>query len=88
MSWRGWKGPYPGNGPWSHLPPYERPGYWYGRGWCWRTAPYGYVPPYPGAFPSTEDELRYLEDLRKYISEVVLKDLDSRIEELKKALGK
>ncbi|HID42032.1 MAG TPA: hypothetical protein EYP33_07785 [Pyrodictium sp.] len=27
-------GPWPGRGPWSHLPPRERPGWLLGRGWC------------------------------------------------------
>ncbi|MET1160047.1 MAG: hypothetical protein ABWW65_03715 [Thermoprotei archaeon] len=36
MGWRwGWSGPYPGRGPWSHLPPPLRPGWIFGRGWCW-----------------------------------------------------
>ncbi|MBD3408147.1 MAG: hypothetical protein GF411_18645 [Candidatus Lokiarchaeota archaeon] len=29
------RGRYPGNGPFSHLPPWERPGWIYGRGACW-----------------------------------------------------
>ena len=64
-----WCEPYPGHGPWSHLPPYERPGWWYGRGrgCCW----------------SREDEARYLEELKKYITEVVLKEIDKRLEELR-----
>jgi len=32
-------GIWPGNGPWSHLPPWERPGWQLGggrgRGYCW-----------------------------------------------------
>ncbi len=52
MGWRwGWTGPYPGKGPWSYLPPPLRPGWVFGRGWCWyylgpltwwRTTPYLY----------------------------------------------
>jgi len=43
MRW-GWfrrlnkRSPYPGNGPWSDLPPWERPGWKFGgrgRGFCW-----------------------------------------------------
>ncbi|WP_083818581.1 hypothetical protein [Pyrolobus fumarii] len=43
--WGGWRGrgpwwargqPCPGNGPWRHLPPWQRPGWVMGRGWCWR----------------------------------------------------
>ncbi len=29
-------GQWPGRGPFSHLPPWQRPGWVYGRGACWR----------------------------------------------------
>ncbi|RLE53977.1 MAG: hypothetical protein DRJ26_02480 [Candidatus Methanomethylicota archaeon] len=32
---RGWIGPWPGRGPFSHLPPWMRPGWLFGRGSCW-----------------------------------------------------
>ncbi len=43
MSWgggwgrgrRGWIGPWPGRGPFSFLPPWQRPGWLFGRGSCW-----------------------------------------------------
>jgi hypothetical protein len=39
MGWRGrgggWAGPWPGRGPFSYLPPWQRPGWLFGRGWCW-----------------------------------------------------
>ena len=39
MGWRGrgrgWSGPWPGRGPFSYLPPWQRPGWLYGRGACW-----------------------------------------------------
>jgi hypothetical protein len=40
MSWRGqgrggWSGSWPGRGPFSSLPPWQRPGWLYGRGACW-----------------------------------------------------
>ncbi len=60
---RGWSGPWPGNGPFNYLPPWERPGWRYGPGSCWSIFPgYGaaynphyssyyrrpmYYPPYP-----------------------------------------
>jgi hypothetical protein len=67
--WKHW----PGRGPWRHLPSWERPGWIYGRGWCW-----SWIKP-----PSREDEIRYLEELKKYITEVVLKEIDRRLEELR-----
>ena len=46
MGWRrrGWVGPWPGRGPFSYLPPWQRPGWIYGgrgfgRGW-WGLNPY------------------------------------------------
>jgi len=39
MGWgrggRGWFGPWPGRGPFSYLPPWQRPGWLFGRGSCW-----------------------------------------------------
>ncbi|MHA2427197.1 MAG: hypothetical protein ACXADB_04130 [Candidatus Hermodarchaeia archaeon] len=29
------QGPWPGHGPFSHLPPWQRPGWLYGPGSCW-----------------------------------------------------
>jgi hypothetical protein len=48
-------------------------------GWCWR-----YWPDYPPPV-SREEELRYLEEFKKYLTDVVLKDIDRRIEELKRS---
>lgn len=60
MAWRGrgwggggWNGPWPGRGPFSYLPPWQRPGWLYGRGACWwlfapylqTTVPKAVVPP-------------------------------------------
>ena len=58
----GWSGPWPGRGPFSYLPPWQRPGWLFGRGSCWwlfggpwsywlYARPYGY--PYaPTTYPS------------------------------------
>jgi len=79
-----WYKPFPGFGPWSHLPPHLRPGWlWRGRG-CW----WLWFRDYPSTLPmppwlSREDEIKYLEELKKYVSEVVLKEIDMRLEELK-----
>jgi len=44
--WRGgWIGPWPGRGPFSYLPPWQRPGWRYWRGYA-RFGPYVY-PYYP-----------------------------------------
>ena len=70
--WHKW-GHYPGRGPWTHLPPALRPGWW----GMWH-----FGGPYVPAWDK-ETELRYLEDLRRYLTEV-LKEVERRIEELKK----
>ena len=33
--WGRWTGPWPGRGPFSYLPPWQRPGWLFGRGACW-----------------------------------------------------
>ena len=71
--WR--QSPYPGRGPWSWLPPWLRPGWLFGG--CWRI--YSEAPP-PLWWPSKEDELRYLEELKRQI--------ENRIEELRREIGK
>ncbi|MEZ0290295.1 MAG: DUF5320 domain-containing protein [Sulfolobales archaeon] len=86
MVW--WYSPYPGHGPWRHLPPWERPGWVFGRGWCWLPYWWAYYrgyppPPYPSYPLSREDEIRYLEELKKYITDVVLRDIESRLKELR-----
>ncbi len=50
----GWTGPWPGRGPFSYLPPWQRPGWLFcrGRGWCWQfLAPYMFDQyGYPGSY--------------------------------------
>ncbi|MEZ0345619.1 MAG: hypothetical protein ABWK01_03635 [Infirmifilum sp.] len=88
--WYGWRrGPWPGNGPFSWLPPWERPGWILGRGWCWSYPIYGFP---PATYPlSREDELRLIEDYkraleeyRKYIEEEISR-ISAREKELKGA---
>ena len=94
----GWFGPWPGRGPFSHLPPWERPGWMFGRGACWWLfGPPGGYGRYPliarpdwyrtplYAPPRPEDEITALEESKKDL-EKELKGVDARIEELKKSL--
>jgi len=98
--WRGrsggWAGPWPGRGPFSYLPPWQRPCWFfrfrrgfergYGRGW-WV---YPWSPPVPAMSP--EDELAALEDYKKYLEaeradlEQETKEVEARIKELKAAI--
>jgi len=55
------------------------------RGWCWWYGRYPYILAHPYVpWWSREDEARYLEELKKYLTESVLKEIDKRLEELKK----
>jgi hypothetical protein len=96
MGWGGrggWWGPWPGRGPFSYLPPWERPGWLYGRGRCWWWASRGssYGSPYP-YYPAPgygfrpiriEDEIAALEESKKDLQEE-LKGIEARIQELQK----
>ncbi|MGB9727995.1 MAG: hypothetical protein ACPLZF_06255 [Nitrososphaeria archaeon] len=57
MGWRGFGrgyGMWPGRGPFSYLPPWQRPGWLFGRGACWWLFPSIYMNPYYlGTFPWT-----------------------------------
>lgn len=58
--WRFRNSQYPGNGPFAHLPPYERPGWrYFGRGvncyWYNQLTP--------------EEKRKYLEEEKKYLTE-------------------
>ena len=58
----GQAGPWPGRGPFSYLPPWQRPGWRFGRGACWRfLAPYlldQYSYPPAGQMPQYQEYLR------------------------------
>jgi len=45
-----WNGRWPGRGPFSYLPPWQRPGWVYGRGACWWLLNPSLAPGY--AYPS------------------------------------
>lgn len=55
---------------WHYLPHWR-------RSRCWWS--------YPRVQPwlDREDEIKYLEDLKKYINDVVLREIDRRLQELK-----
>lgn len=88
MGWQGrdWTNPWPGRGPFSHLPPWQRPGWLYGRGKCWCLhSPYSAVPPL-----KAEDEAALLarekamiEDQLKVLQET-LRKIEERLKELNK----
>jgi hypothetical protein len=97
MGWRGrgrgggWTGPWPGRGPFSYLPPWQRPGWLYGRGACWWLfAPYlqtttpqtaAVTAPAYTAFPK-EQEITMLENQTQWL-EQTLGQIRKRLEELK-----
>jgi hypothetical protein len=88
---RGLRGPWPGRGPFSNLPPWERPGWLYGRGSCGYlyskylqqdapNAPNPAVISQPTTFPfaNKEQEKKMLENY--------IKGLETQIEAIKKRL--
>ena len=98
MGW-GWRGrgegQWPGRGPFSHLPPWQRPGWLYGRGTCWRL----YVANMPptsvlptGVIPvlKPEDEATLLASQKTLMEEQLkavqetLKKIQERLDALKK----
>ncbi|MGD6850898.1 MAG: hypothetical protein ACQCN6_02425 [Candidatus Bathyarchaeia archaeon] len=80
-------GNWPGNGPFSHLPPWQRPGYLYGRGACY----YLYGAPNT-ALPKLqpEDETALLTQQKTQLEtqlnsmQETLKKIQDRLDELKK----
>jgi hypothetical protein len=88
MGWRGrgMAGPWPGRGPFSNLPPWERPGWLYGRGACWYL--YGRTRTMPPIKP--EDEATLLAEQKTMIEEQLkdmqeaLKKVQDRLNELNK----
>lgn len=71
MGWGRWCADWPGHGPFSNLPPWERPG-WYLL-WGLRPWPPAY---YMSAYYDEESERRFLESYRLY-----LEDLKARIDD-------
>jgi hypothetical protein len=88
MGWRGrgWTSPWPGRGPYNNLPPWDRPGWLYGRGACWHL----HGPYTPTAQLKPEDEAALLTEQKTVIEEQLksmqeaLKKIQERLEKLKK----
>lgn len=77
------QGSWPGNGPFRHLPPWERPGWLYGRGSCW----YGVYPGTAGVLTNIpQREGQILQD-QKGLLEMQLKALQERLAEIEKQLA-
>jgi len=83
MGWRarGGFGPWPGRGPFSHLPPWERPGCLYGPRACWWL--YASRTPYL-AEPTPAKEIEALEAYMKDIKQE-LEGVEAKIKELKES---
>lgn len=81
----GGRGRWPGNGPFSNLPPWERPGWLYGRGSCWymgyRPGVGSVVSPY-----STVSDLQSLQN-QKELLEGQLKNLQDSLKSIEKRLS-
>ena len=96
----GWFGPWPGRGPFSHLPPWERPGWLFGRGTCWwlfgspawyEASRLGYGFPsylrgggYPYPYIASSKDDIAALEESKKAIEEELKGIDARIDEIKK----
>lgn len=88
MGWRriGCAGTWPGRRPFSNLPPWQRPGWLYGRGTCWHLyGPYSATAPLP---LKAEDEAALLAEQKTMIEEQLkvmqetLKKIQERLNEL------
>ncbi len=81
-----WNNQYPGRGPFSNLPPWQRPGWVYGRGACWQL----YDPYYQITPVKPEDEITLLNQQKEAIenqlklAQETLQKIEQRINELKK----
>ena len=72
-------GPWPGRGPFSHLPPWWRPGRWYGRGACWSL----FGPRFPTQ-ANPNEEMEFLKWQKEALEEE-LKQVKERLKNLGEA---
>jgi hypothetical protein len=85
----GGRGRWPGNGPFRDLPPWERPGWLYGRGSCWYM---GYRPGVGYTVPqfTTANDIQSLQNQRDVLEEQIkslqnsLKNIEKRLSEIQK----
>ncbi|MFW9833783.1 MAG: DUF5320 domain-containing protein [Candidatus Thorarchaeota archaeon] len=85
----GGRGRWPGNGPFRDLPPWERPGWLYGRGSCWYM---GYRPGVGYAVPQilTTNDIQLLQNQKDVLEEQIkslqnsLKNIEKRLSEIQK----
>ena len=88
MGWRGrgWSSTWQGRGPFSDLPPWQRPGWLYGRGACWRIyGSYQLIPPIKADDEATllKEQKTVMEEQLKSMQENI-KRIQERLDELKK----
>jgi hypothetical protein len=74
---------WPGAGPYSHLPPWQRPGWLYGRGAC-RYLYYTHPLP-PNAIPPQEEKTILTE--QKEIIQEQLKTLQEQLDQIQQRLN-
>jgi len=92
MGWRGrgGTGPWPGRGPFSNLPPWQRLGWLYGRGACWCAYAIGTLPTSVSPELKPQDEATLLTEQRQIVEEQLrtmqetLKTIQHRLDDLKK----
>jgi hypothetical protein len=81
----GGRGQWPGNGPFRDLPPWERPGWLYGRGSCWYL---GYRPGYSGMVPQVpQSSSPQTLESEKELLEQQIKNLQERLKSIEKRLS-
>jgi hypothetical protein len=80
-------GNWSGRGPFSHLPPWQRPGYLYGRGACWHI--YG-TPNMTHTIMTAEGEAALLKDQKDAVEtqikamQLTLEKIQARLNEINK----
>lgn len=82
-----WPNPWPGRGPYAHLPPWQRPGWLYGRAACcghWAT--YKDYPPIPTLL-KPEDEIAILTQQKTFVEEQ-LKTMQENLQKIQERIDK